>query len=273
MASQNLNVGTTANSNDGDTLRAAFVSVKKMFAEIYGQTYSEQGDLSGTAFKIKANKLQMTADAVAGDDGKVLTYDHASGSFTWETKFDGDITEIVAGNGLTGDATSGTSSLAVGAGTGITVNDDTVQISSGGVGATQLAASAVTTTKINNSAVTHAKLANRFTAEVAISTLTGTVNYDCSLGSSFKLSGDVTGAYTINLTNYKIGQIITIYPLKGDFGVYLTAGTGTGVFNKLSEVDYDGTVDNILQIECVDDQATTPVFFYSVATFAAGATI
>lgn len=272
MASQNLNVGTTANSNDGDTLRAAFVSVKKMFAEIYGQTYSEQGDLSGTAFKIKANKLQMTADAVAGDDGKVLTYDHASGSFTWETKFDGDITEIVAGNGLTGDATSGTSSLAVGAGTGITVNDDTVQISSGGVGATQLAASAVTTTKINNSAVTHAKLANRFTAEVAISTLTGTVNYDCSLGSSFKLSGDLTGAYTINLTNYKKGQVITIYPLKAQT-VTLTGGSGTGVFNKLSEVDYDNTISSILQIECVDDQTTNPVFFYSVATFAADATI
>ena len=126
---------------------------------------------------------------------------------------------------------------------------------------------------LNDDIVDHAELANRFTAEVAISTLTGPVDYDYSLGSCFKLSGDITAAYTINLTNYKIGQIITIYPLKGDFGVYLTAGTGTGVFNKLAEVDYDGTVDNILQIECVDDQATTPVFFYSVATFAAGATI
>jgi hypothetical protein len=146
-------------------------------------------------------------------------------------------------------------------------------LTSGSVGTTQLAASGVTTAKINNDAITHDKLSARFTAEVAISTLTGTVNYDYSLGSCFKLSGDITGAYTINLTNYKIGQIITIYPLKGDFGVYLTAGTGTGVFNKLAEVDYDGTVDNILQIECVDDQATTPVFFYSVATFAADATI
>ena len=51
MASQNLNVGTSANSNDGDTLRAAFINLKKMFAEVYGQTYSEQGDLSGTDFK------------------------------------------------------------------------------------------------------------------------------------------------------------------------------------------------------------------------------
>ena len=130
----------------------------------------------------------------------------------------------------------------------------------------------VTQAMLNDDIVDHAELANRFTAEVAISTLTGTVNYDCSLGSSFKLSGDLTGAYTINLTNYKKGQVITIYPLKGQT-VTLTGGSGTGVFNKLSEVDYDNTISSVLQIECVDDQATNPVFFYSVATFAADATI
>ena len=140
-------------------------------------------------------------------------------------------------------------------------------LTSGSVGATQLASSAVTTVKINNDAVTHDKLSARFTAEVAISTLTNIVNYDCSTGSSFKLSGDLTGAYTINLTNYKKGQVITIYPLKAET-IKLTAGTGAEVFNKLSEMDYDNTKSNILQIECVDDQAANPVFFYSVATFA-----
>ncbi len=130
----------------------------------------------------------------------------------------------------------------------------------------------VTQAMLNDDIVDHAELANRFTAEVAISTLTGTVNYDCALGSCFKLSGDLTGAYTINLTNYKKGQVITIYPLKAQT-VTLTAGSGTGVFNKLSEVDYDNTISSILQVECVDDQSTNPVFFYSVATFAADATI
>tara|TARA_R110000796_G_scaffold41959_5_gene104015 strand:+ start:230 stop:769 length:540 start_codon:yes stop_codon:yes gene_type:complete len=126
--------------------------------------------------------------------------------------------------------------------------------------------------ELKDDAVTHDKLSARFTAEVAISTLTGTVNYDCATASSFKLSGDLTGAYTINLTNYKKGQVITIYPLKAQT-VTLTGGSGTGVFNKLSAVDYDNTVTSILQIECVDDQAANPVFFYSVATFAADATI
>ena len=130
----------------------------------------------------------------------------------------------------------------------------------------------VTQAMLNDDIVDHAELANRFTAEVAISTLTGPVNFDCANGSSFKLSGDLTGAYTINLTNYKKNQVITIYPVKAQT-VTLTGGSGTGVFNKLSEVDYDNTKTSILQIECVDDQATNPVFFYSVATFASDATI
>lgn len=132
MASQNLNVGTSANSNDGDTLRAAFIKLKQMFAEVYGQTYSEQGDLSGTDFKINESKLQLTASAVAGDDGKVLTYDHATGGFSWEDAFTGtigDITGIVAGDGLTGSSlSSDEATINVVAGTGITVAADSVSL-------------------------------------------------------------------------------------------------------------------------------------------------
>jgi len=83
-------------------------------------------------------------------DGYVLTYDNTSGGFTWEEKFDGDITGIVAGNGLTGDASSGEASLAVGAGTGITVNANDVQITDGGVDTAQLADDAVTAAKIED---------------------------------------------------------------------------------------------------------------------------
>lgn len=61
MASENLNVGTAANANDGDTLRAAFIKVKKMFADIYGQTYSEQDDLSGETFSISTSQMEDNA--------------------------------------------------------------------------------------------------------------------------------------------------------------------------------------------------------------------
>jgi hypothetical protein len=168
-----------------------------------------------------------------------LTY--AAGSQGW----------VITGAGGAGSSTSSSYSLT----------------SSFALTASALLPGSVGTTELADDNVTYDKLSARFTAEVAISTLTGTVNYDCATASSFKLSGDLTGAYTINLTNYKKGQVITIYPLKAQT-IKLTAGTGTEVFNKLSEMDYDNTVTNILQIECVDDQATDPVFFYSVATFA-----
>lgn len=154
---------------------------------------------------------------------------------------------------------------------GITYSSDTQDLS-GTTFTSDVIAQGSTNKFLTDDSVDHAKLANRFTAEVAISTLTGTVNYDFSAGSVFKLSGDLTGTYTINLTNYKKGQIITIFPLKAQT-VSLTGGSGTGVFNKIGGVDYDNTTSSILQIECVDDQAANPVFFYSVATFVSDSSI
>lgn len=125
----------------------------------------------------------------------------------------------------------------------------------------------VTNAMLNDDIVDHDELAARFSEEVSIDTLTGTVNFNCSSGSTFKLSGDLAGAYTIKLINYKLGQIVSIYPVTGDETLNLDAGTGTSVFNKIGGVDYDGTSDNIIQIECVDDDAADPVFFYSISTY------
>lgn len=129
----------------------------------------------------------------------------------------------------------------------------------------------VTSARIADDSITHALLENRYTEVASITTLTGTVSFDCSTGTIFKLSGDITGAYTIDLSNYKKGQIISIYPIKGNQTLNLDAqGSSTNTFNKIGGVDYedDGTSNNILQIECVDDSATDPVFFYSLSTYA-----
>ena len=181
--------------------------------------------------------------------GKMEYYDGA-----WKAFAEGDIESVVAGDGLTGGANDGDATVNVVGGTGITVNADDVQISDNGVD--------------------HAQLADRYTEDVAISTYTGTVSFDCSNGAVFKIGGDLTGNYTIDLSNYKKGQIITIYPIKGSYTVTLDAqGTSSNTFNKLAESDYDGASSNILQIECVNDSSTAPVFFYSVTTFASASTI
>jgi len=198
MASQNLNVGTSANSNDGDTLRAAFIKLKQMFAEVYGQTYSEQGDLSGTNFKIKASQLQMTADAVAGDDGKVLTYDNASGSFTWEDAFTGtigDITGIVAGDGLTGSSlSSDEATINVVAGTGITVAADSVSLASTVQDEITLntAKTGITATQAADIIINNAKVSDQTVSLTGGANVTITGTYP-----SFTIaSDDVVGAVT-----------------------------------------------------------------------------
>lgn len=208
MASQNLNVGTSANSNDGDTLRGAFIKLKQMFAEVYGQTYSEQGDLSGTDFKINESKLQLTASGTASDDGKVLTYDHATGGFSWEDAFTGtigDITGIVAGDGLTGSSlSSDEATINVVAGTGITVAADSVSLATSvqdeitantakvGITATQAGHITANNAKVSDQTVTLTEGTNV--------TITGTYP-DFTIASD-----DVVGAVTS--VNTEVGAVV-----------------------------------------------------------------
>lgn len=134
-----------------------------------------------------------------------------------------------------------------------------------------MAITKVTGDVLTDDTVKHNHIEARFTASAAISTLTGTVSFDCSTASNFKLSGNLTGAYTINLSNYKIGQIITVYPLQAQSITLAAQGSSTNTFNKIGG-DYDNSTSNILQIECVDDSSTDPLFFYSIAAFASDTT-
>lgn len=69
MASQNLDVGT-ANQGDGMSLRQAFINTRKMFADMYGITYtSDTQDISGSSFAIDhgqlANRYKAKATSTA----------------------------------------------------------------------------------------------------------------------------------------------------------------------------------------------------------------
>jgi hypothetical protein len=274
MAKQVINIGTDANDNTGDPIRDAFDKVNDNFTELYTD---DAGDV---------NSITATAPIVRDSATGAVTISLANAGVTLAK-----VQNVAANSLLVRDANSSgvltekalaTTQILIGDGTGMTAaalsgdatmtNAGVVSIGTNKVITDKILDSNVTTSKIADNNITHDKLSNRYTAEVAISTRTGTVAFDFSAGSSFKIAGDLTGAYTINITNYKKGQVATIYPLKAQ-SVTLTGGSGTGVFNKVAGVDYDNSVTSILQIECVDDQAANPVFFYSVATFAADPTI
>lgn len=103
-----------------------------------------------TFAKLAAAAVQISSEAFSDNDTSLMTSAAIQDkilSYGYTTNV-GDITGVTAGNGLTGGGASGAVTLNVGAGTGITVNADTIQISNGGVGTTQLANSSVTEAKI-----------------------------------------------------------------------------------------------------------------------------
>ena len=259
MAKQSVGIGSAANDGTGDPLRTAFDKINDNTDELYtllgdGTTLSISGDVSVSAGAvtiaddaIAESNLDVTNSAV---DGYVLTYDSASSGFTWEQKFDGDITGIVAGNGLTGDATSGDASLAVGAGTGITVNANDIQISDGGVDTTQLAADAVEGSKIADDAVDtehiaddavdHDQLSNRYTESEAVTSAASiTINTD----NADIFTWTAGHSTTVDFTNVKVGSTCVLIVTGGGstntLGVQNINGSA-GTFNSLGGT-YDDT--------------------------------
>jgi len=290
MAKQPIDIGTSANDGTGDALRVAFDKTNDNFNEIYADDFVTTARIADDA--ITEAHLDATNAAV---DNYVLSYDSASSGFTWVQQYDGDITGIVAGDGLTGDATSGDASLAVGAGTGITVNADDIQIAEGGVDTLQLAADAVDGTKIADDSIdsehyvdgsidtahiaddqiTHAKLEGRYTEIQDIATTTGTIALDASSYAAFNLTGAL-GTATLDIQNLKTGQVIDII-LSGSLSsavITLSASTFTTVaINKVGSTSLDTAATNILQVLCVDDTDADAILTWAVASYASGTSV
>jgi len=210
---QNINIGTADNANDGDVLRLAFRKVRKMFAEIYGDTDAENLTdtevVPVTSFDTHiTEKIQDTVSGMFSNGTQTnvsVTYDDNDGSI--DLNVAADITDVNAGDGLTGtNESGGAATLAVGAGDGITVNADDVALASSAAGAGLsyasgvLSVDAIGTDGISNDAVTAAKIA-LFDDDLA-ATDTHVLVADGTDFNNVALSGDATisnaGALTIS---------------------------------------------------------------------------
>ena len=123
MAKRTVNIGSTANDGTGDQLRTAFDKLNQNNDEIYGPDFVTEDMLNDDI--VGTDELKVSG---VGAAGQILT-SNADGTFSWATGVAGDITEIIAGDGLTTpDGTAGDVTLNVVGGTGITVTADEVAL-------------------------------------------------------------------------------------------------------------------------------------------------
>ena len=298
MATANLNeptsasdgnipyIGATADDGTGNTLREAIDRINTRLREIYGA--QDGSNVVQTPFVDADNikdgviteaKLDISNAAV---NGYILSWNNTAGQFEWKQEFDGDITSIVAGDGLTGSSLdTDDATLNVGAGTGITVNADDIQITNGGVDTTQLADNAVTADKLADSinseiALNSAKLTNAthtgdVTGSTALTIANDVVDYDKLAGEFTTASALIAAtdldvdfstaavftttssiAMDLNFTNAEIGQVKTIVVTDSGGTSSLTFDTATNTVVNLNGT-YSATAGavNYIQAQCI----------------------
>ena len=174
---------------------------------------------------------------------------------------------VTTGKILDSNVTTG--KLATDSVTTVKVLDDnitTAKLATDSITTTKILDANITTAKLAADSVTHNKLEARYTTAVTISTLTGTYTLNWSAGAVFVMSGSLSGAINFQFSNIKVGQVIDIYNLTGAQTVTFSTASGSPVFNKAGEVDYDGAATNLIQVQCVSDAANA-VFNYAVNTY------
>ena len=246
MASIDINIGTAADSGNGDPLRTFATNVAAMFAEIYGLGTSESDLTTGTAFEITNARIASNAaidmdkldgDSLAGsitdfaqDDLVILSDTSDSGNLKSMTA--SNLEDAIFGN-VSGDAT-------IAAGGALTIANDSVE---------------------------HAMLENRYTAKATSST-TGSQNIDASTATTFLLTGNVATA-TLTLQNMKLGQVIDIV-LSGTLSsaaITLADDFTSSTIRRVGSTELDTSATNVITVTCIDDTDSAALIHYTINSF------
>ena len=157
----------------------------------------------------------------------------------------GDITGVVAGDGLTGGGTAGNVTLTLG------VDDSTIEINSD---AARIKDLGVTTAKLANDSVTFGKLGVEYTASTALTSATA-ITVDTALSDVFTFTAGHSA--TLNFTNVGIGDLKS-FVITGSSGgaahtlAFGTSNTASATYNKISGTFSDvSSAKNLVQIKFV----------------------
>jgi hypothetical protein len=142
-------------------------------------------------------------------------------------------------------------------------NDNFTELYNGAGGVTD---GAVTTVKLADDNVTFAKLENRYTV---LSALGSGTSFALDFSAATTFTATASGAATFTFSNAVQGQVIELV-LTGNFAITFSETGST--FNKVGSTDYDGSVNNLIQIVCTDGTSGAKIYHYSIATYTADAT-
>jgi len=266
MASQNLNVGTAANANDGDTLRAAFINVRKMFHEIYGisATYADDLDLSTGGETFAESVQDIIGGMVSGntESNITVTYDDTNNKLNFSVEADIDSIATAANSGLDGGVVEGDATL-------------TLDLNNLSAGVVDVAADSIAIVDANDSNNTKKESIADVMTAVAGSGLTATNGVlDVSVGTN-QIAGDAVtppklDQFDDSLTAATSGDILVSNgtdfihaTMSGD----ATIASGGALTIEDDAVDYDKLAGEFTTSSALTAEADLDVDFSSAAVF------
>tara|TARA_B100001250_G_scaffold208544_1_gene178978 strand:- start:697 stop:1497 length:801 start_codon:yes stop_codon:yes gene_type:complete len=252
MAQQNLNTGTSANDNTGDSLRAAMVKIQSNFDEIYGdETTGEVNSITGgTGLSVdqSVGAVTVSLDTHTGDVTGTTALTIADDAVTYAKMQNLGTANRVLGNTSTGviaEVQVATAMIATDAVDGTKIADDAIN-------SEHYTDGSIDTAHIADDQITSGKLGVEYTSTTAL-TSAATIAVDTSLSDVFTFTAG--HSFTLNFTNVVIGDMKSFVVTGGGGSYTATLGTANGsacTFNKVSGTYSDtGSAKNLIQIKWV----------------------